>query len=363
MNYLFDLGHPAHFHLFKHCFNTLKKKGHHITISAKDQPVLINLLDQSGFEYINLGKKGRTFTQKVLKQFTFNSKVISIAKKHEIDIGIGISISIPQASLFCRMNSILLDDDDRKVTPLFYRFAHACADFVLSPDCLAHQNDENKYFYYQGIHELAYLHPQRFTPDPNVPAKIGVDHKEPFFILRFNAFNAYHDTGHQGISNHQKLTLIRKLQSHGKVFITGENNVNDEFQPYQISIPPWQMHDLIASATMFIGDSQTMASEAAVLGTPSIRMNSFVGKISYLEELEHKYQLTFGFTPDQEKEMLARIDELLAMPDLKGEWQRRRQRMLADKIDVTAFLVWFIENYPESKKIMSENPDYQLRFK
>ena len=37
--------------------------------------------------------------------------------------------------------------------------------------------------------------------------------------------------------------------------------------------------------------------------------------------------------------------------------------MLADKIDVTAFLVWFVENYPQSFQIMKENPDYQLRFK
>jgi len=37
--------------------------------------------------------------------------------------------------------------------------------------------------------------------------------------------------------------------------------------------------------------------------------------------------------------------------------------MLKDKIDVTAFLVWFIENWPESFNIMKENPDYQYRFK
>jgi hypothetical protein len=37
--------------------------------------------------------------------------------------------------------------------------------------------------------------------------------------------------------------------------------------------------------------------------------------------------------------------------------------MIKDKIDVTAFMVWFIENYPESKRIMKENPDYQYKFK
>jgi len=37
--------------------------------------------------------------------------------------------------------------------------------------------------------------------------------------------------------------------------------------------------------------------------------------------------------------------------------------MLADKINVTSFLTWFIDNYPESKKIMKENPDYQYKFR
>jgi len=36
---------------------------------------------------------------------------------------------------------------------------------------------------------------------------------------------------------------------------------------------------------------------------------------------------------------------------------------LLDKIDVTAFLVWFVEYYPKSAKIMKENPDYQYNFR
>ena len=116
-------------------------------------------------------------------------------------------------------------------------------------------------------------------------------------------------------------------------------------------------------ATMFIGDSQTMTSEAAVLGTPAIRCNSFVGKIHYLEEEEHKYGLTYGFGPDQDEALFQKIDELLLMPNLKEEWQRRRQKMLSEKIDYSKFLTWFIENYPKSRDIMIQNPDYQWNFK
>jgi uncharacterized protein len=99
------------------------------------------------------------------------------------------------------------------------------------------------------------------------------------------------------------------------------------------------------------------------LGVPAIRSNSFVGRISYLEEEEHKYGLTYGFKPDEFGKMFAKIEELLKMPNLKAEWQRRRERMLAEKIDVTAFLIWFVEQWPESLRIMKDNSEYQNNFK
>jgi hypothetical protein len=36
---------------------------------------------------------------------------------------------------------------------------------------------------------------------------------------------------------------------------------------------------------------------------------------------------------------------------------------LKKKIDGTSILVWFIENYPKSKFIMKENPDFQYNFR
>jgi len=55
--------------------------------------------------------------------------------------------------------------------------------------------------------------------------------------------------------------------------------------------------------------------------------------------------------------------ELLKQVNLKQDWEIRRKKMLSDKIDVTGFMIWLVENYPDSMKIMKENPDYQLQFK
>ena len=58
-----------------------------------------------------------------------------------------------------------------------------------------------------------------------------------------------------------------------------------------------------------------------------------------------------------------KIEELLSMPNLKQEWQLRRQKMLSEKIDYAQFLTWFIEYYPDSRKTMRDNPDCQWQFK
>ena len=108
---------------------------------------------------------------------------------------------------------------------------------------------------------------------------------------------------------------------------------------------------------------ENLTSEAAVLGVPSLRCNSFAGRISYLEEHETKYGLTYAYTPDKFEALVKKLNEMLTMPNLKGEWLKRKEIMLADKIDVTAFWLWFIEDYPSSANVMKENPDYQYRFK
>lgn len=54
------------------------------------------------------------------------------------------------------------------------------------------------------------------------------------------------------------------------------------------------MHHVMAFASLYIGDSQTMAAEAGVLGVPFVRFNDFVGSIGYLRELEDKYELGYG---------------------------------------------------------------------
>ena len=97
-----------------------------------------------------------------------------------------------------------------------------------------------------------------------------------------------------------------------------------------------------------------MTAEAAVLGIPSIRYNSFVGRISYLEELEHKYDLTFGFLPDRDEDkLLSTLKGMLERTDLKEAWQKKKEKMLTEKIDLNQWMIGLFE-----KEVIKKGKEY-----
>ena len=68
-----------------------------------------------------------------------------------------------------------------------------------------------------------------------------------------------------------------------------------------------------------------MAAEAGVLGTPFVRFNDFVGRLSYLNELENKYHLGRGHKTNDVEGFYASIQHWLDTPDRKGICAERRQ--------------------------------------
>jgi len=362
MNILIEIGHPAHVHKLNATINILKKNQHKIVVVTKDIASIKFLLSKLKIPYIVIGVKKDSLIGKGIMQLWYNLRCLIILNHEKIDLIIG-SLSAAYMTRITKVPSVLFDDDDDEVEPLMVKYVHPYITTILSPSSLTGKRGRKDTVYYSGYHELAYLHPNRFTPDSSILSELGLKDGDPYFILRFNAFKAHHDIGIHGISIENKRILINILEKKGKVFITTERNIEEEFKKYQLNLSPEKIHSLIYFATMLIGDSQTMTSEAAVLGTPSIRSNSFIGRISYLEEEEHTYGLTYGFLPDNFEAMKQKIEYLLSIPNLKEIWQKKRQVMLNEKIDVTAFFVWFIENYPASVNIMKENSDYQYKFK
>jgi hypothetical protein len=360
VKYLFYLGHPAHFHLLIETIRSLKANGHSIEIVIKSKDVLEDLVKDARLNYYNIfpGKRKENKLSIALSIIQRDTRLFKIVKANRPNLMIGTSAEITHIGRIFNITSIVVNEDDAEAVPLFAKLSYPFANLILAPNGCSTGRWKNKTIHYDGYHELAYLHPSR---NKMVLDKNSSNRKK--FFIRFARLTAHHDKGISGIDNEFAERIINKLITAGDIYISSERQLKSSLERFRISLPPAEVLGFLATCDLYIGDSQTMTAEAAVLGIPSIRFNDFVGRLNYLEELEHKYGLTYGIKTSEPQKLLDKIDELLAIPDLKEEWQRRRQKMLADKIDVTAFMVWFIENYPDSVKVMKQNPDYQYTFR
>lgn len=367
MNILVQLVHPAHYYYYKIVVERLRKDGHRVFIAITTKDILEELVKDAGWEYENV----MLISHKGLKIGYFydmcarNWRILKMCKKNKVDLLTGSSVEISQIGWLLRKPSINIGEDDACIVPKYTNAIAPFLDVRVTPDSCDNGKIEPKSIHYSGFLKLAYLHPNVFSPSESVVKSYGIDVSKPYFLLRFSALKAHHDTGIKGIDDHIADKIIEMLSPFGRILITSERKLEDRFEQYRLHINPLDIHHIMSFAMIYIGDSQSMANEAAMLGVPSLRFNDFVGKkkIGVMEELEHKYGLTCGISPSDPAKLYAKIEEFLSMPNLRDEFQNRRQKMLADKIDVTAFFTWFIENYPESKRIMKENPDYQYRFK
>lgn len=346
MNILIDIGHPGHVHLLHPLANELNAKGHKLFYSVRDIPVAKRLMEHYGMTpWLDLGNKKDSLAGKAWTVVRQDAHILHFVRKNHIDIGLSCGLVLSQVSQLTRMRSFVFDDDDDAAEPLVVKYSHPYSAAVFTPDCI--QRKTPKGVYYAGTHELAYLHPNRFTADPTVLQRAGIQNDEPFFIMRFVALKGHHDVGQHGLTLEQKKAFVALLNTHGRVIITSERAIEPEFEQYRLPVPPEDIHSLMAYSSLFVGDSQTMTSEAAVLGVPALKCNTFAGRLSVPNMLEKRFDLCYAYQPQQFEEMYRHVEQLLARDpeEVKNEWREKRACMLDKMIDPTEFFLNYIENH------------------
>ncbi len=347
MNYLFFFVHPSKFHLFRHTINELKSRGHNVDILITSKDVLEDLVKAEGWDYKNIFPEGRkmkgipSYISSGINLFRTIYRLFKFTRGKKYDLFITDDLLVYIGKLR-RVPSIVFCDDDLSVVRQF-SLVLSQATKILAPDITDLGKFNSKKIGFAGYKELAYLHPNVFNPNIDIVREFNPE-LMPYFILRLVSLRAYHDVGMRGLSNEQINRLIQLLSKHGLVYISSERELPKEFEQYKIHIRPADITHALYYAQMFIGDSQTMTSEAAVLGTPAFRCNDFVGKISVMEEKESKYELSYNFPPVKFEEMYSRIEKMLEIPDLKKQHEKKRSLMLKEKIDLSAFMIQLFEN-------------------
>jgi len=345
MKIVVDINHPAHVHYFKHFIWEMEKRQHQILITASDKDITFSLLKAYDFQYVPFAGYGKNVVKKLLNIPIHDIKLFHLYKKFNPDVLIGFgSIGVAHVGWILRKKVIMLADTEHAVSS-FNILNLPFSDVVLTP--ISFQKElGKKQVRFKGTTDLLYLYPNHFTPNPNVLKELGLTPDMTYIIVRFISWTAHHDIGIKGVDD--KVAFVQNLERYGRVLITSEGELPAELEKNRITISPEKIHDLMYYATLFIGESGTMATESASMGVHAVVVNpeAILADGSYtfgVFQYLHDYGLLYAY--NNEDDALNKVGELFGLANLKEVGKKKRKKLLLENDDVTDYLVKYVEEY------------------
>lgn len=349
MRVLIEAHHPAHIHFFKFPVRIWRERGDEVLLLGRDRDVMKQLL--GAYPYIpsriitSAGKRAQFPLREMLAR---QASVARAIQSFRPDLVLSLMGSYTQAArLFGVPNIIFTDSEFQSFN---HRIAHPFATRIYTPECFWKPLGP-KQQRYRGYHELAFLHPSRFTARREVLERLSVNGgptingkgaraqvpPEPgqYVVVRTSAWNTLHDIGESGLGNHLEGVLREALAKYSVYVVPEGGKIAPEWEKYKLSVPPEDYHDVLAFARLVITEGASTASEAACLGVPSVYINTT--RRGYLEDQERRYQLVRNFT---DASAAARaVSDLLENPPRAEQLAAARQQLVQDHLDVTQFVV------------------------
>lgn len=347
MKFLIEIHHPAHVHFFRNIVPLLLSRGHAVLLATRDRPPMLEMVESlypsqtESFQAVCLSKirsNNRFPLGEMLERHLGLIRLLRTFRPHLVASLMGV---YAQPTSFFRIPNVVFTDSEFQT--LAHIIAHPFASVVVTPRCYR-LKEGAKHRRYAGYHELAYLHPRRFRPNPEVLEEFNIPLDRPFFFLRFSEWNTFHDVGLRAISPRERRFLLSYLAARGTVRASFEGPIPEEFQKIAWRGPAIQLHDLLYYADLVLSEGATTASEAAVLGTPTFYINpTYRG---YLEEQQSLYGLVSNHTHFQDAWPALRdfLDSLVKNRDaVKKEYAERRKEMLRHSIDLSEWAANLLE--------------------
>lgn len=333
MRVLIDIGHPAHVHFFREPLRALKAEGHELLVTSRVKEMAVALLDALGVAHHTLSVQRPGALALGRELLLRDARLAAVARRFRPDVMAGIGgIFIAHVGALLRIPSLVFYDTEnaRAQNALTYPLAHR----IIVPQCYQGWTPARRTLRYRGYHELAYLHPRVFRPERELALAAGLDPGRPTYLLRLVSWQASHDLGEQGWTPALLADTARALGEHGKVIVSAESALPAELEPLRYRGDPAHMHHLMAHCAGFVGESATMASEAAVLGVPAVYA-ARTGR-GYTDEQEQRYALVRNVRAVAPAAIAEGLTWLLAQD--AGRARSARERLLGECLDVAAFV-------------------------
>ena len=334
----FDINHPVQALMLRPVIEQLGSRGFSSRVFARDKDVTMSLLQRFGIPATTLAERRRGKVGAMIELVARESRMLRLARAERPAAIIGTTVHAGRVGQLSGATSIVINDDDAAAVPLFAKLAYPLTDVIVKPACLDFEKHPRQ-ITYRANQQLFYLHPNRFESDGAIRQQLGVSAAQRFGVIRLSALDAHHDAGVRGLGRAHLAEIASRVPNDMAIFASLEKPQDLPAGWRPLALPPDRIHHVLAPAEFFLGDGQTMTAEAAMLGTPAFRLNDFVGRISYLQQIEG-YGLAFGFRPGEENALLNALTPVLRGERPRAEFTAARARFLSDMVDP---LPWFVD--------------------
>lgn len=338
MRALLTIDHPAWVHQFHHIVKRLEAEGNPVKVLAIDRGGAGELLEHYAIPYVRCGRTtGKGVLEKAWLFVWLSLEHTWQALRFRPDVFIGRGSPMQAiAAWVCRRPHLFYEDTE--VSRFALAICKRLSTKIITPrtfltDLGPKQERVDTY------KELFYLHPNVFTPDRQVLREAGFDPDTPYVIVRFCAWNASHDIGRIGMTDAEKIALVRRLEVYGRVYTSDEGELPKALEYSRLSTPYALIHHVLAFARLVYSEGATMASEAVVLGTHALYVNTIISGTT--QEQEARFDLLSCFCQGENRFQRAadRAESLLQDPELEKKGHAKRERLLREKTDINAYFI------------------------
>jgi hypothetical protein len=336
---LVDIKHPAEAHFFGPLIHHLQARNDSVLVTVHNKPAVAVLLAAKGIEYRKISEVWDGPWGIVATAGVRALKILKLAREfrpHVMVARVGAEIGL--AGRLLRIPAVSFDENE-------YANIQLAATRILAHVMCTGMGYEKslgrKQRQFRALPQFTYTHPRRFSPSMDGIRFDGFDPAKPYVILRLGGWTALHDLGKRGMTEEEALRLAQHLSPYARVLASRADGLPPRLRPYGYDIPADRHLDLLAFASLYIGEGGSMAAEAACLGTPGLWTSPV--ECGYLNVLAEKYGLIEKIL-DPEK-VRERAEAWLCQPALRERAAEGHRRLLADSEDPLDFMVKVVDEY------------------
>jgi hypothetical protein len=260
-----DILHLAYWNFYKNIINKLEVNGHQVYLFIRKRGPLLRVIREEYQKHENIIVTGKYYKgkKKMLLHPLRIFKLLFLLKKLKVDVVTSDGFFIGVAGKLLGIPSVMHSDDFE------YSFSYKMTQFfstvMVIPDVFPITSQKD--FPYKGCKEYAYLNKDYFKYSTEKIGSFSDNNKYVFIRLVSKSSLNYR---HLNDEKSNIRNILQYLENKGvKVLLSSEIPFNENFINITLLKPPIEnFHSILKYSSVVITEGDTMAREAAILGTP-----------------------------------------------------------------------------------------------